>query len=35
MIHCELCKRLDFDRSAKWYIHKLEPFRENETYEQR
>ena len=33
MIHWELCKKLKFDHTAKWYLHKLESFLENETHE--
>ena len=31
VIHGELCKRLKFDYSAKWYMHKPESILENET----
>ena len=32
MIHCELCKKLKFDHTNKWYMHKLEYVLENETH---
>ena len=31
MIHWELCKRLMFDDTEKWYMHKPESVLENET----
>ena len=31
VIHWELCKKLKFDHTNKWYIHKPESVRENET----
>ena len=33
MIHWELCKKLSFDLTTKWYILKQESFSENETRE--
>ena len=33
VIHWELYKKLKFDHSTKWYIHKPESVLENETYE--
>ena len=30
-IYWKLCKRLKFDHTNKWYIHKPEPVQENET----
>ena len=32
VIHWELCKKLKFDRSTGWYMHKPESIRENETH---
>ena len=32
VIHKELCKRLKSDYADKWYIHKQESVRENETH---
>ena len=32
VIHWELCKKLKFDDTNKWYIHKPESILENETY---
>ena len=32
VIHWELCKRLKFDHSAKWYLHKPESVLENEKH---
>ena len=32
MIHWELYKRLKFDHTAKWYMHKPESILENETH---
>ena len=32
MIIWELCKRLKFDHTIKWYIHKPESVLENETH---
>ena len=32
VIHSELCKRLKFDPITKWYMHKLEFVREDETH---
>ena len=32
MIHWELCKRLKFDRTNKWYMNKSESLLENETH---
>ena len=32
MIHWELCKKLKFDHTTKWYIHKLESVLENEKH---
>ena len=31
IIHWELCKRLEFDNTTKWYVHKQESFQENDT----
>ena len=31
-IHWELCKRLKFDHTNKWYLHKPESVLENETH---
>ena len=31
VIHWELCKKLKFDHSTKWYMHKPESILENET----
>ena len=31
VIHWELCKRLKFDHTIKWHMHKLESVLENET----
>ena len=31
MIHKELCKRLNFDHTTKWYMHKPKFVLENET----
>ena len=31
VIHCELCKKLEFYHTTRWYMHKSEPVRENET----
>ena len=31
-IHMKLYKNLNFDYSAKWYVHKVESSLENETY---
>ena len=30
MIHKELCKKLKFDHTKKWYMHNLESVLENE-----
>ena len=32
LIHWELCKKLKFDHTARWYMHKPESVLENETY---
>ena len=32
VIHWEFCKRLEFDLTDKWYMHKLESVLENETH---
>ena len=32
-INWELCKKLKLDRTIKWYIHKPESVRENDTHE--
>ena len=32
VIHRELGKKLKFDHTTKWYMHKPESVRENETY---
>ena len=32
VIHRELSKKLRFDHTIKWYIHKPESVKENETY---
>ena len=32
VIHFELCKRLNFDYTAEWYIHKPESVLENEIH---
>ena len=32
MIHRELCKKLKFDHTTKWYMHKLESLLENKTH---
>ena len=32
VIYWELCKKLDFDHTAKYYMHRLESVREKETY---
>ena len=31
LIHWELYKKLKFDHTTKWYMHKLEPVLENDT----
>ena len=31
VIHLELCRKLKFDHTNKWYMHKLTSVRENET----
>ena len=31
VIHWELCKKLKFDLTTKWYMHKTESVQENET----
>ena len=31
VIYLELCKELKFDHTNKWYMHKLESVRKNET----
>ena len=33
VIHRELCKRLKFDHTDKWYLHKLEYVPENKPHE--
>ena len=33
VIHWELCKKLKFDHSNKWYMHNPESVLENETHE--
>ena len=33
VIHWELCKRLKFYHTTKWYIHKPDFVQENETHE--
>ena len=35
LIHWELCKRLKFDLTTKWYTHKSESIPENETVKDR
>ena len=32
VIHCELCKKLKFDYTTKWYMHKPESVLENEMH---
>ena len=32
VIHWELCKKLKFDHTTKWYMHKPESILENEAY---
>ena len=32
VIHWELCKRLNFDRTEKWYMYKPESILENEIH---
>ena len=32
VIHWELCKKLKFDHTIKWYLHKTESVLENETH---
>ena len=32
MIHWELWKKLDFDKTTKWHMHKLESIREYDTH---
>ena len=32
VFHLELCKRLKFDNTDRWYIHKLESVPENEIH---
>ena len=32
VIYWELCKRLKFDYTTKWYMHKLESVREDKTH---
>ena len=32
VIYWELCKKLKFDHTTKWYMHKLETVLENETH---
>ena len=32
VIHWELCKKLNFDHTTKWYMHKPESVLENETH---
>ena len=32
VIHWELCKKLKFDHTSKWYMHNPEYIRENETH---
>ena len=32
MIYWELCKKLKFDNTTKWYMHKLEFIQENEMH---
>ena len=31
-INWELCKKLKFDHTTKWFMHKPESIQENETY---
>ena len=31
LIHCELCKKLKFDHTNKWYMHNPTAVMENET----
>ena len=31
-VHCELCKKINFHLSCKWYYHKPESVLENEAY---
>ena len=33
VIHWEVCKKLNFDHTPRWYMHKLESVLENETHE--
>ena len=33
VIHLELCKKLKFDHTTKWYMHKPESVQDNETHE--
>ena len=32
MTHWELCKKLKFDHSNEWYMHKLESILDNDTH---
>ena len=32
VIYWELCKRLEFDHTSKWYMHKPKPIQENKTH---
>ena len=32
VIHWELCKKLKFDHTTKWYIHQLESMQEKEMH---
>ena len=32
VIHWELCKKLNFDPTTKWYMHKSESVLKNETH---
>ena len=31
-VYWELCKRLEFDHTAKWYMHKSESVQKNKTH---
>ena len=31
VIHCEMCKKFEFDHTNKWYMHNQAPVQENET----
>ena len=32
VIHWELCKKVNFERTTKWYMHKTKFVKENETH---